>query len=139
VCDDFPFALGRSGIHSADARPAFSHALSPIVGRLQALHIPRAIGAALLLLMLFSGVGATVELLQDDATALMSRCPIPRKSFVKCCDRNTGRPVRSTTCRKPPNRSRRPQPTVPNDVGSVTRVQVDQPQFNIKEFLWTNP
>lgn len=116
----------------------FSYALSPLVGRLQALHIPRAIGAALLLLMLFSGVGATVELLQDDATALMESLPDTAQKLRQVLRPEHGTSSAIDNVQEAAEQIQKAATDGPNDVKpGVTRVQVEQPQFNIKEFLWT--
>jgi predicted PurR-regulated permease PerM len=48
----------------------FSYVLSPAVDRLQHWHIPRALGAAVLLFAVLGGHGSMVYSLSDSATAL---------------------------------------------------------------------
>ena len=53
----------------------FSYALAPAVTRLQRLHIPRAIAAALLMVALIGGTGWTAYALSDDATQFVESLP----------------------------------------------------------------
>jgi len=52
-----------------------SYALRPVVDWLQALRIPRAIGAALVLALLVGGVSWTVHSVGDEATAMIEKLP----------------------------------------------------------------
>ena len=52
-----------------------SYALSPLVNRMQKWRIPRAIGAALLLLAIVGGIGSLVYSLSDDAAKLIETLP----------------------------------------------------------------
>jgi len=54
-----------------------SYALSPVVDRLEKYSIPRALSAAVLLLAIVGGVGATAVSLQDEAVASSRRCRRP--------------------------------------------------------------
>jgi len=52
-----------------------SYALSPAVERMQRCHIPRALGAAVLLTAVVGGLGSMLYSLSDDATALVDSLP----------------------------------------------------------------
>ena len=52
-----------------------SHALGPLVDRLQGLRLPRALAAALVLLSLVGSFGWTAYALADDATSLLKSLP----------------------------------------------------------------
>lgn len=52
-----------------------SYALSPVVDRLAQHHVPRALGAAVLLLSMGGGLGWTAYAVSDDATALVESLP----------------------------------------------------------------
>jgi predicted PurR-regulated permease PerM len=118
----------------------FSYALSPIVDRLHAVHVPRAIGAALLLLTLFGSVGATVGVLQDDASALMESLPDTAQKL-----RHVLRPQRGPSKNaidKVQEAAAQIQKAAIDSATTepgpgVTRVQVERPLFNVKEYLWT--
>ena len=118
----------------------FSYALTPVVDRLQALHLPRAISAALLMLSLFGTIGITVNLLQDDASTLIESLPGTAQKV-----RNVFQPQRSTLTNPlikveeaaaQLEKAATVSPT-PDTARGVTRVQVEPPRFNIKEYLWT--
>ena len=52
-----------------------SYTLSPIVNRLQRWRVPRALGAAVLLIGIVAGTGSLLYSLGDDATALIESLP----------------------------------------------------------------
>ena len=52
-----------------------SYMLSPAVDRLQRWHIPRALGAAMLLLAVVGGLGSLAYSISDDAVALVESLP----------------------------------------------------------------
>ena len=52
-----------------------SYALSPMVASLARLHVPRAIGAALAVMMLVGTIGVGVYTLSDEAVAIVSNVP----------------------------------------------------------------
>src|SRR3954465_2449274 len=53
----------------------FSYALSPIVDALERVRIPRAISAAVLILGILGGAGASIYSFSDDANQLVSSLP----------------------------------------------------------------
>lgn len=60
-----PFVLAGLGFY----------ALDPLVDRLQRLHVPRSLAAALALGLLIGGVSVTVYSLQDDALRVVEELP----------------------------------------------------------------
>lgn len=52
-----------------------SYALRPVIDQLQALHVPRAIGAAIVLAALVGGVSWVVVSVSDDVTAMIEKLP----------------------------------------------------------------
>src|SRR5258706_3356202 len=52
-----------------------SYALAPVVDRLERMRVPRAIGAAFLLIGIVGGMGWTVYSLSDDATGVIESLP----------------------------------------------------------------
>ena len=66
-----------------------SYALSPLVDRLQRWRVPRALGAAGLLISLLLGAGTGVYSLADDASALLESPPGSNKP-----PRRVARPLR---------------------------------------------
>ncbi len=120
----------------------FSYALSPIVDRLQAWHIPRAIGAAVLLASIVGGgTVATLYSMEDDANALIESLPDTAQKIRQALRPQTRTPdsaianmqaaatqieqaAADTATAKPPS-------------GGVTRVQIEAPKFDLKQHLWT--
>ena len=88
------------------------YALDPAVDWLQRWKMPRALGAALILLIAIGGIGAGGYALSDDVMSVVNR--LPRRRRVSCA-RNCAGPhrsrPRSTRCSRPRGRSIRPRPT----------------------------
>jgi len=119
-----------------------SYALSPVVNLLQRWHIPRAIGAAVLLLAALGGLGLMTYSLGDDAAALVDSLPDASQKL-----RDSLRITRGTT-EGPIEKVQRAATSLEHaaeDSGSpaplpakgVTRVQIERPRFNVSEHLWT--
>ena len=119
-----------------------SYALSPIVNRLQRWRVPRALGAAVLLLGMAAGTGSLLYALSDDATALIESLPdaaqklrmslrTPRHSPPGAMD-NVQKAAteleRAAEEGATPDAASRP---------GVTRVVIERPRFLIKDYLWT--
>lgn len=121
----------------------FSYALSPAVDRLQRWRLPRAAGAAALMVLLLGGFGSIGWSLADDAAALVENLPDAAQKL-----RNAVRPVRGTpegaiekVQRAAANLEQaaeeRAAAAAPAAKG-VTRVQIERPRFNIKDYLWSS-
>ena len=118
-----------------------SYALAPVVDRLERFRIPRGLSAAVLLLAFVGGVGATAFSLRDEAVSLIETLPAAaqkmqqsvRKEFVgqgetiekmEVAAQEIERvAVEATSVKAPPG---------------VTRVQVEKPKLNVREYLLTN-
>lgn len=120
-----------------------SYALSPAVDRLQRLRLPRALGAATLLLALLGGLGSIAYSIADDATALVESLPDAAQKL-----RRTLRATRSSA-ESPIEKVQRAAASLeqaaeesgaaaPSAGKGVTRVQIERPRFNIKDYLWTS-
>ena len=119
-----------------------SYALSPAVDRLQRWRIPRAIGAALLLLGLLGGMGSMAWALADDATALVESLPEAAEKLRTSMRTTRGAPEgaidkvqRAAT--KLEQAAEESSAAAPTTSKGVTRVQIERPRFNIKDYLWT--
>jgi predicted PurR-regulated permease PerM len=117
-----------------------SYALAPLVDRLERLAIPRAVSAAALLLGIVVGIGATAVSLQDEAVNLIETLPeavdkirgavraelrdeeTTLEKVQKAADELEEAAAEATAGEAPPG---------------VTRVQIEQPRLNIREYLWT--
>ena len=119
----------------------FSYALSPIVDRLQTWHIPRVIGAAVLLVSIIGGTVAAMYSMQDDANALIESLPETAQKIRQTLRPQTHTPdsaianmqAAATQIEQAATDTGAPKPPS----GGVTRVQIEQPKFDIKEHLWS--
>jgi predicted PurR-regulated permease PerM len=119
-----------------------SYALSPVVNGLHRWRIPRALGAAVLLLGIVGGMGSLLYSLSDDATALIESLPEaaqqlrltlrgPRQAPPGNIDN-----VQKAAAELERAAEEGAAPEVPSSRG-VTRVEIARPRFNIKDYLWT--
>ncbi len=119
-----------------------SYALSPLVNRMEKWHIPRAIGAGVLLLGIVSGVGFAVYSFGDDAGKLIETLPEAahklRLTLLKerGASESTMEKVQKAASQleQAASESGPPAPSAPK---GVTRVQIEKPQLDIKDYLWT--
>lgn len=118
-----------------------SYALSPLLTKLHTWHVPRAIGAALLLLGIVGGVGALAYSLKDEASAMIETLPDAAQKLREAIRKEWGTPksaienmqkaaeqiehAASETAVLPP--------VVPR---GVTRVQIEEPRLRIRDYLW---
>jgi predicted PurR-regulated permease PerM len=118
-----------------------SYALSAPVNLMQKWHIPRAIGAALLLLTIVGGTGTAVYSLSDDASDLIKTLPDAayklRLALLK--ERGTSQGTMeqvqkaATQLERAASETGAPVPATPS---GVTRVQIEAPKLNVKDYLW---
>jgi len=117
-----------------------SYALSAPVNLMQKWHIPRAIGAAVLLLAIVGGVGSAIYSLSDDAGELIETLPDAahklRLELLKKPGSSEGTMEKmqraATQLEQAANESGAPAPAP----SGVTRVQVETPKLNVKDYLW---
>lgn len=118
-----------------------SYALSAPVNLMQKWHIPRVIGAAVLLLGIVGGAGVAVYSLGDSATELIETLPEAahklRLALLKEPGSSEGTMEKvqkaATQLEQAASESGAPSPAAPR---GVTRVQVEKPQLNVKDYLW---
>jgi predicted PurR-regulated permease PerM len=118
-----------------------SYALSAPVKLMQKWHIPRSIGAAFMLLAIIGGVGSAVYALSDDAGEWIETLPAAANKLRLALqkDRNTSansvehmqRAV--AQLEQAASETGDPASAVPS---GVTRVQVEKPRLDVKEYLW---
>lgn len=117
-----------------------SYALSPLVNRLQRLHLPRAIGAGLLLVLMGAGLGWTGYAMSDDAAALVESLPDAAQK-VRDAMRNYRGQSESTIDKVQRAASRLEEAA---QVGTaapaaaprgVTRVAIERGRFDVKDYL----
>ena len=117
-----------------------SYALSPAVDRLQRWHVPRAIGAAVLLLMMLGGLATMAWSLSDDASALVKSLPDAAQKLRDTLSSNRGAPEGAIdkvqrAAAKLEQAADESAGTAPVTSKGVTRVQIERPRFNIKDHL----
>jgi predicted PurR-regulated permease PerM len=118
-----------------------SYALSPLVKQLQKWHIPRAIGAALLLLGIVGGVGVLAYSLQDEATGMIETLPEAAQKLRQAMRKEWGTPKgaiekvqkAAEQIEHAASETAAPPPVVPR---GVTRVQIEEPRLRIRDYLW---
>lgn len=118
----------------------FSYALSPVVDALERLHIPRAISAAVLILGILGGAGASVYSFSDDANAMVVSLPEAAEKLRNSM-RRTNRPdsALETVQKAAAQLERAAEEASPASSASrgVQRVVIEKPRFDIREHLWS--
>jgi predicted PurR-regulated permease PerM len=118
-----------------------SYALSPVVDRLNRWRLPRVLGAAGVLIAVVGGFGSRVHALSDDAATLVESLPEAAQKVGQALRPTRGAPV-STIDKVQEAATRLEQAAqasaaVAPPARGVTRVQIEQPRLNIKEYLWS--
>lgn len=119
-----------------------SYAFSPFVNLMQKWRIPRAIGAAVLLIGMVGGAGSLVYSLSDDATQLIETLPDAAEKFRKTLRKEWGTSSGSMEkmqkaagqLERAANETITPATTAPK---GVTRVLIEKPKLNITDYLWS--
>lgn len=118
-----------------------SYALSPLVNLLGKWHIPRAIGAASVLLLIVSGVGSLAYSLQDETVSMIQTLPDAAQKFRQTLRKEWGdskgaiENVQKAAAQIEHAASE--TAVVPEPVPrGVTRVRIEEPKFNIRDYLW---
>lgn len=117
------------------------YTLSAPVKLLHGWHIPRAIGAALLLLTIVGGSGYAVYMLKGDAVELIETLPEAAEKLRlrllegKGASEGAMEKVQraATQLEHAASESGAPAPAAPR---GVTRVQIEKPKLNVKDYLW---
>ena len=118
-----------------------TYALAPAVERLARWHVPRAIGAAVVLLALGAGVGSTAYSLSDSAGQLVDSLPIAAQKLRQAV-RNRG-PARTGTLETVQQAAAQLEQAAEENSAKVAarkgvaRVIVERPSFNVRDYLWS--
>lgn len=118
-----------------------SYALSPLVNVLQKWRIPRAIGAAVLLMAIMGGLSSLAYSLSDEAAATIESLPEAAQKIRQALRKEKGtsesaiEKVQKATAEleQAANDTITPAPSAPR---GVTRVQIEKPKFNIQDYFW---
>jgi predicted PurR-regulated permease PerM len=119
-----------------------SYALSPIVNRLQRWRVPRAIGAAVLLIGIVGGTGSLLYSLGDDAASLIESLPKAAQKLRLALQGPRRAPPgtidhvqkAAAELERAADESAIPDPSSPR---GVTRVVIEPPRFNVRDYLWS--
>lgn len=120
----------------------FSYALAPLVRRLERWRVPRAIGAALVLMAVIGAIGGTALGLQDDAAAFVESLPEAAQKVRREMRMNRNQPETAidkvqkaaTELEKAATES---SAAAAKPERGVTRVQIERPRFSIHDYLLT--
>ncbi|MDP9198401.1 MAG: AI-2E family transporter, partial [Pseudomonadota bacterium] len=117
-----------------------SYALAPIVDRLEKHRIPRALSAAVLLLTIIVGVAATVISLRDEAVDLIETLPEAVEKIQAAIKKEgvgSGETIERVQ-KAADEIERAAEEAAPEaETPGVTRVQIEKPKLNIRQYLWT--
>lgn len=119
-----------------------SYALSPVVKQLHHLRIPRAIGAALLLLGIVGAASTLTYSLKDEAAATIEALPQAAQNFRRTLRIERGNSesaiekVQKATTELEHAASDSSTSSTQSPQG-VTQVQIVKSTFNIQDFLWS--
>lgn len=120
----------------------FSYALAPLVDRLQRWRVPRSLGAALVLVAMLGSIGSAVYSLGDDATELIESLPDAVQKLRRVVRDRAGQSGSTIDkVQEAANELERAAnvdaPAAPSAVRGVTRVQIEKPKFDVRDYLWT--
>ena len=115
-------------------------ALQPAVDALQRWHVPRWLGAGMLLLALLSGLASTAWSLSDGAVELVNSMPVAAKKVRDSLRQRTGGSSPLETVQKAATQIE--QAATENSTAApprrgVQRVVIERPSFNIRDYLWS--
>ena len=121
---------------------ALSYALSPLVDLLERWHLPRALGAGLLILGLGAAVVWTVATLSDDATDLIESLPAATQKLRKVVHAQRGQTESAidkvqraaAEIEEVAKEGATPRPA---PARGVTRVSIERERFDIQDYLWS--
>ncbi len=122
-----------------------SYALSPLVSSLVRYHVPRAIAAALALLLVLGGIGVGVYTLSDEAMSIVSNVPEAarrlRQRVVASKRSNDGAIFNqmqkaATEIEKTADAATKTPDDPPASPSRPQRVEIVQPTFRASDYLW---
>ncbi len=120
----------------------FSYALSPIVNQLVRWRLPRSLAAAFVVTSVVLLLAWTINSMKDDANALIESLPhAAQKLRERIADRQSASPATITKVQEAAAQLEKvaeasaSAPAAP--ARGVTRVQIEKPKFDVKDFLWT--
>lgn len=118
----------------------FSYALSPLVNWMERQRVPRWLGAALLLLAIFSAIGSTAYSLRGEATQLVEALPAAAQKLRQAVKPRSGKAESALeTVQKAASQLEQAarENATPGSNRGATRVVVEASGFNVNDYLWS--
>lgn len=118
----------------------FSYALSPLVNWLELKHVPRWLSAAVLLLAILSAMGGTAYWLRVEAAQLVEALPAAAQKLgqaIKTRDKKSDSTLDTVQKAASQIEQAARDSSAPLSTRGATRVVIEAPRFNIKDYLWT--
>ncbi len=112
-----------------------SYAITPAVNWLERRRLPRAAGAALVLVAVLTATGCTVWSLADDAARLIDSLPVAAQKLRDAVRTQRGTPSALDQVQKVATSIEQAAPPPPLSSRGATRVIVQKPPFDIKDYL----
>lgn len=118
-----------------------SYALSPLVKQMHKWRIPRFIGAASLLLVIVGSMGALAYSLQDEAAGMIETLPEAAQKLRQTLRKEWGSPKGAIenvqkAAEQIEHAASETAVAAPAAPRGVTRVQIEEPKLNIRDYLW---
>lgn len=118
-----------------------SYALTPLVNRLERGHVPRVIGATLVITVLLGAFAVTVITLRDDAETFIDGLPAAAQKIRQAARaesaRNESALEKVQKAATQLEKAAKASVSAPPAQG-VTRVQVESGALDVKDYLWTS-
>ena len=118
----------------------FSYALSPVVNWLEIRRVPRWLSATVLLLAILSAMGGTAYGLRAEAAQLVEALPAAAQKLgqaIKARDKKTDSALDTVQKAASQIEQAARDSSAPLFTRGATRVVIEAPRFNIKDYLWT--
>ena len=113
------------------------YALDPAVDRLQKMRVPRALGAAAMLLIVVTGCGALAYLLQGQALTVIDQLPVGARKLAATTRRTPGAtPGAIEKVQQAADALQAADKPAPTPSG-VQRVRIDEPTFQASTLVWS--
>jgi predicted PurR-regulated permease PerM len=113
-----------------------SYALAPAVDRLQQLHVPRALGAALMLFMVVTSCAVLAYTLQGQAVTVIDQLPVAARNLAATLRKAPGaEPGAMEKVQQAADELRATEKS--SAPKGVTRVQIEEPGFQASTFVWS--
>ncbi len=119
----------------------FSYALSPVVDAMERWRIPRALSAAVLILGLLGGIGASAYSFSDDANQLVSSLPEAAQKLRSAVRARRDQPetpleTMQKAAAQLEQAAEEAGPVATAPKSNVQRVVIEKPRFDLREHLW---